>query len=211
MAKFESTVKRGAAGYGLIMVKRDMESIPDWPPPAGYNFYSMRQDDIGLWVDIERDAEPYVEIDHRAFYASFGMDIQALGGRCFILQDTRGCGIGTVSAWYENDFHGEKWGRVHWVAIRKAHWGKGLGKVLVSFVLHRLASEYDKAYLVTQSARIPAINLYLKCGFVPFIDSEEGKVGWREVRENLDHQILTNLSRFEYDGSAGNSRHGGAV
>jgi GNAT superfamily N-acetyltransferase len=208
MGNTENRVSRGAAGYGLVMVKQDMDQVPDWPPPAGYAFYPMRQDDIGLWVDIERDAEPYVEIDHRAFYASFGSDIQALGQRCFILQDDHGIGIGTVSAWYEDDFHGEAWGRVHWVALRKAYWGKGFGRVLASFVLKKLASKHDKAYLVTQSARIPAIHLYLKCGFVPLIDSEEGRIGWREVRENLDHRVLADLDRFEFDG---NPKGGGTV
>lgn len=177
----------GAAGYRLYMVRDHLRDILEYPLPEGYQMYGMRQDDIGLWVDVQKDAEPYIKtIDHQVYYSTFGGDLQSIGSRCFLLQDDRGCAIGTAGAWYRTDEKGLEYGQVHWVAIRKAHQGKGLGNVIMTQILTALAPNYERAFLETQSKRINALRLYLKFGFRPQIVDEEGQIGWDEVAQKID-------------------------
>lgn len=197
MAHTEGKPARGSAGYPLKMIRENMDTIPDWPIPDGYRFGTMRQDDIGLWVDIERDAEPYFTVGHGMFYSTFGSDLQEICARCFILYDERGCGVGTASAWFNPDVGGSPIGQVHWVAVREGWKGRGLGKGLLSHVLKELEKGYRGAYLETQSERIGAVSLYLSAGFVPYINDVAGRIGWAEVAGRFDHPVLTDIGRFE--------------
>ena len=180
-------ISPGPSGYRLYMVRDNLENIPSYSFPAGYRMYPMRQDDIGVWVDVQRDGEPYIpNINHSMFYGTFGNDLQSMGTRCFLLHDQRGCAVGTASAWYRTDENGIEYGQIHWVALRKEHQGRGLGNALMTYILTELSHGYERAFLETQSKRINAIGLYLKFGFTPLITDREGEIGWAEVAEKID-------------------------
>ena len=187
MSKRQTIITPGPAGYKLHMVRDNLKNIPEYHLPEGYGMYLMRQDDIGVWVDVQCDAEPYIKnIDHSMFYTTFGNDLQSIGTRCFLLQNEQRCAIGTASAWYKTDEKGVEYGQVHWVALRKAYQGKGLGNALMTHVLTKLSRNHKRAFLETQSKRISAITLYLKFGFYPQIIDEEGRIGWAEVEGQID-------------------------
>jgi len=183
----KSQITPGPAGYRLYMVRDHLQDIPEYPLPQGYKMYGMRQDDIGLWVDVQKDADPYIKnIDHQMYYSTFGDNIQSIGMRCFLLQNKSGCAVGTVSAWKKIGKDGVVYGQVHWVALRKAYQGRGLGNVLMTHVLKELSGNYERAFLETQSKRINALRLYFKFGFVPQITDEEGRIGWDEAGQQID-------------------------
>ena len=187
VAKPHPKITPGPAGYKLYMVRDHLKDVPEYHLPEGYKMYLMRQDDIGVWVDVQRDAEPYFKnINHGMFYSTFGHDLQSIGTRCFLLQNDQGCAVGTTSAWYKTDEHGVEYGQVHWVALRKAYQGKGLGNALMTHVLTELNRNHDRAFLETQSYRINALALYLKFGFAPQIVDEEGRIGWAEVEKQIN-------------------------
>jgi len=96
-------------------------------------------------------------------------------------------------AWYHT-FRGEEYGLIHWVAVRRAHQGKGLGKAAVSFALDELAQWHDRVLLGTQTKRLPAIKLYLDFGFEPLLDLPGAVDKWRQVAAKLKHPALDNLS-----------------
>ncbi len=159
-----------AAPTRLLMVRDTLDNLPEPRFPAGCGIRGMRPEDIGLWTDIQADAEPILRITPDLFRREFGQDPQAWGRRCFILTDPRGLGIGTVSAWYDRDFRGADAGRIHWVAVRRAWQGKGVGRAGLACAMRVLAQWHKRAYLVTSTERVAAIKLYRDFGFKPVED-----------------------------------------
>jgi beta-glucuronidase len=175
----EQGVAQAAAGStSVVMVRPNLAGIPEAPFPEGYGLRPMTPDDIGLWTDIQRDAEPYLNITDRTFRDEFGDDPGLLGRRCFIVTDPRGLGIGTISAWFNRDFHGEDYGRIHWVSVRPSAQGKGLGKAALAQALRVMAQWHDRCYLVTSIERVPAIRLYLAFGFQPDRRTPNAEANW---------------------------------
>ncbi len=180
----------GPAGIELFMIRPSLSDVPDVPFPDGYGIRTMAPDEGGLWTDIQRDAEPYFPVPSEWFVQQFGQNLPAVAWRCFLIVDARGVAVGTVSAWYKDDYHGEPWGQLHWLAIRPAHQRRGLARAAVSYALQQLSHWHERAFLGTQSARLGAIRLYLDMGFVPDLAYPGAASAWRTISQDLDHPAL---------------------
>lgn len=189
----EHPLQRGPAGYEVYMVRPHLRDIPVVPLPPGFRIRTMRPDDGALWTDIWRDAEPFMEIGRDLFQEQFGHDLRALTWRGFIVEDERGVGVATITAWYHRTFKGEDYGMIHWVAVRRAYWGRGLGKAMLSHALRQMAQWHKQAFLGTQTKRLAAIKLYLDFGFMPDLENDGAQEAWREVKTNLHHPVLERL------------------
>jgi len=187
-AEEESVVRK--PNTNVIMIRPHLEAIPEAPFPEGFGLRPMTREDVGLWTDIWRDAEPFLSISDDLFQREFGEDWPAIGRRCFLVTDPRGCGVGTISAWRNRDFRGEDFGRIHWVAIRPAFQRRGLARAALAAALRVLAQWHRKAYLVTQTERLGAIRLYLDFGFEPDLTTEEDRARWTSVQTRLSHPRL---------------------
>lgn len=181
------------SGPGAWMLRHDLLNIPYAPFPPGYAIRGLRADEAPLWTDIQRDAEEFFPIGDDMFAQAFGADPGAIPQRCYVIVGPKGNGVGVISAWYDRAFKGQDWGRIHWVATRPAHQGKGLGKAGLSYALTQLARWHTRAYLDTQTARLPAIKLYLDFGFVPDLGQPDARGAWRDVRARLKHPALDDL------------------
>lgn len=173
------------AGTGVVMIRPHMRDLVDTPFPEGYGIRPMSVHDIGLWTDIQRDAEPYLEIKDGTFIEQFGDDLAAIAWRCFIITDAKGRGVGTISAWYSRDFRGEDYGRIHWVAVRPSSQRKGLARSAMSFAMRKLAQWHDRCYLDTSAERIGAIKLYLEFGFEPDLTPANAPALWQDIHARL--------------------------
>ena len=143
-----------------------MNNIPAYSLPENYSIRPYRAGDEASWVELQKCADKFNKIDIELFRKSFGRNENILSQRMFFLLAPDKKIIGTAAAWFDNDYHGEKYGRIHWVAIHPDYQGKGLSKPLLSTVCQKLIQlGHEKCYLTTSSARIPAIKLYLKFGF----------------------------------------------
>ena len=170
----------------VVMVRRDLDDVPAYPLPPKYAVRWHQPGDEELWVRIQTSAEQYSEISLDLFRRAFDDDASVLAQRQLFLLDHDGVGIGTASAWYDNDHHGQRYGLIHWIAIVPACQGRGLAKPLLSRVCHRLRDlGHDKARLNTSTARIAALNLYVAFGFVPDIASDADARVWRELAPHL--------------------------
>jgi N-acetylglutamate synthase-like GNAT family acetyltransferase len=110
--------------------------------------------------------------------------------QCYLL-DAAGHPIGTATAWFEDNYHGEVWGRLHWVAILPEWQGRGLGKALMSAVCERLHELHpERSFLRTTSQRLAAIHLYLKFGFEPEFRTPEDKPVWKDILARLSQRPL---------------------
>jgi GNAT superfamily N-acetyltransferase len=162
------------------MIRDDLDGLPSWPFPEGFGMRPMQAGDEGLWEDIQRDAQPFFETKPGLFVQEFGDDLEAAWQRVFLIADPRCCAVGTMGAWYRS-FQERDHGLIHWVSVRPAFQGMGLAKASLAAALEVLARFHERAYLVTQSRRSPAIGLYLDAGFRPHVGSERDRAIWADT------------------------------
>ncbi len=169
------------------MVRENLEDVPRFELPPPYTLRWYRPGDEEAWLEIHQRADKYNVATPELFEQQFGTDADTLGRRQCYLCDPDGAAIGTATAWFDDDYRGRAWGRVHWVAVVPERQGQGLSKPLLSRVCLRLRElGHERAYLSTQTVRIRAINLYLKFGFAPEIEDDGDARAWRQVREQTD-------------------------
>jgi GNAT superfamily N-acetyltransferase len=181
---------------GVKYSARVCPQLSDLPPasfPEGFRIRAFQPGDEGLWTDIHRDSEPYFEISDTLFDEQFGSDPQARRWRCYFVVDTHDRGVGTISAWYNRDYKGQEWGRVHWVAVRRSYQGRRLGRVMLAYALQRLAEWHERAYLDTSTARVAAIRLYLNAGFIPDLEPPGAVRAWTDFARRVHHPALAGL------------------
>jgi mycothiol synthase len=78
-------------------------------------------------------------------------------------------------------------GELGWVATDPAHSRKGLGSVVSIAVTTRLIQAgYRNIHLYTEDFRLPALQLYLKLGYLPFLYAPDMLDRWRRVCEQVD-------------------------
>ncbi len=164
------------------MVCRRLAGLVAHPPPPGTLLRFYRPGDESAWSRIHLDAEPYHAITSDLFCSSFGVDEEKLRHRQLYACTQDGLVVGTATAWFDDDYHGESWGRLHWVAVIRAFQGRGIGQALASAACHRMLTlGHNRAYLTTHSVRVRAIRFYLHLGFQPDIRTEADARVWQSV------------------------------
>ena len=164
----------------LIMIRDNLDQIPAYALPPGNYLRAYQAGDEETWVTIQSAADVYNEITLDLFVREFGQDHALLAARQLYLCTSDHRPIGTAAAWFDDNYEGQKFGLVHWVAILPEHQGLGLAKPLMTAVCQRLRKlGHDRAYLTTSTARIPAINLYLKFGFRPVEENDVESTKWQ--------------------------------
>ncbi len=149
------------------MVRTTLQDIPVVTFPEGFSIRAMRPDE-GRSLDRHLARRRGVwGIEPTLFQSQFGADIEALRWRGYIVQDSRGVGVATITSWYNRAHKGQDYGQIHWVATRRSHWGLGLGKAMLSCAHTDGSVAWARAFLGTQTRRLAAIKLYLDFGFVP--------------------------------------------
>lgn len=178
----QSTPPEPIDNCSVNMIRPNLRDVPNIPFAEGFGIRPMTLEESGLWEDIERDAEPFYKIEPGLFMREFGGDHGSIPQRCFLMIAPNGCAVGTISAWYDRNFRGREYGRIHWVAVRPAWQGKGLAKAGLSQALKVLAQWHDCAYLRTSIGRVVAIKLYLKFGFEPDMGAPRAPEAWAHFR-----------------------------
>ena len=177
----------------VSMVRPHWDGLPVIPPPAGYSLRFYRPGDAATWTRIQEEAERVHKITPELFWHEFGAGETQLPQRQIYLCDTTGRAMGTATAWFEDQYHGGSWGRLHWVAVCEACQGRGLGRVLVSAACQRLVElGHVRAFLRTQPTRVRAIRLYVGFGFVPEIRHDADRREWEALqRQGLNVDLAT--------------------
>jgi len=184
------------------MVRPNLDNVPEFTLPTGFALRWYQPGDEAHWQRIHVRADCYNEIMPELFRKQFGTEgkrelpavpaseprrgmnsaLHELCRRQCYLLDPKGEVIGTGTAWFDNDFEGARWGRVHWVALVPEYQGQGLSKRLMTALCRRLRElGHDRAYLSTSAARIPAVKLYLQFGFKPMLRTAADEAIWREI------------------------------
>jgi len=170
----------------VVMVRRDLEGVPQCAVPEPYRVRWYRPGDEEVWRAIQIASDEYGEFPPGKFEEQFGRDETVLAQRQLYLCDADGRAIGTMTAWFGEARGWQGWGRVHWVAVLPEVQGRGLSKPLMTLTLNRLRElGHRRAYLTTATVRPPAINLYLKFGFQPLVRTDDDRRAWRLVGPHL--------------------------
>jgi len=154
---------------------------------------NYKKGEENFWAEVETAAGEF-KTEKEAlerFEKEFGTYKDEMEDRCFfVVHKESDRVIGTATAWYNNDFRGERYGRVHWVGIHPDFQGRKLAKPLLAAVMICLAKYHNKAYLTSQTTSYKAINMYLDFGFVPAIIDDEAMKTWKYLEEILGHKII---------------------
>ncbi len=176
------------------MIRPHLREIPQHPVPEGYSIRLFRRRDKKIWVAINNEADVYNHVTLDMFRHEFKGDVRGLKSRCFFLYKEGAGEVGTITAWYDQNYHGLEFGRIHWFAIVPKYQRQGLAKPMMTVAMNRLAELHSRAYLSTGTARLPAMKVYLDFGFVPDIMSDVDMERWEVIRKQLDHPLLREVS-----------------
>jgi GNAT superfamily N-acetyltransferase len=178
----------------IVMVRENLENIPQYPLPDGYRVRLFRAGDRKTWVRVQQASEPFVAVTPKTFDDNFGDDLSAMRRRGYFLVSPDGEDVGTITAWYDRKYAGRRWGRIHWVAITPPHRAKHLSKGMMTIAMNRLRGlGHRRVMLGTQTPRIPAIRTYLRFGFVPDMTTKDAERAWKLVRKCISHTALEHL------------------
>lgn len=168
------------------MFRPTLEDLPVFALPAGFSLRTYQSGDENAWVAIHLQADRWNRVTLETFWREFGNDVGPLAARQFYLCDAVGTPIGTATGWFNAAYYGQPWGRIHWVALLPEYHGRGLAKPLLAAACWRMRElGHNQAYLVTSSARIPAINLYRSFGFAPEIHTPDDEMVWSQIGPHL--------------------------
>ena len=155
------------------MVKENTENYPRYDLPAGYKFVFYQKGDEEHWAEIEADVAQFSSIEKglECFNREFltGQDLEPEERMLFVVSP-EGEYVGTASLW-NGLFYGEKKQRIHWVAVKDSHSGKGIAKAMLSRLM-QLYCELGYSgfiYLLTGTRNWHAVTLYRKFGFTEYV------------------------------------------
>jgi GNAT superfamily N-acetyltransferase len=184
----------------MRMILEELSNAPNYELPPAFSFKWYTLGDEQSWLEIQQSADRYNQISLDLFRQQFGYDLERLRKRqCFII-DAKQRAIGTATAWFDLNYFGKEYGRIHWVAIIPEMQGQGLAKPLMAFICQRLQEMgHNRAYLTTSLERIVAIDLYLKFGFIPQIQNDEELLDWKKIEKKLGRSIISSAVVIRYE------------
>ena len=181
--------------YWELALIGSLDEIGDDTLPAGYHYETYAPGDREAWLAIEQSAKEFDSREEglRAWEAYYGGQEDRLPGRMWFAVDEKGEKAATATAWHDirgRDLGGD--GMLHWVAVARAHQGRGLSKPLINHVLRVMREEgARKARIPTQTTTWLAVKVYLDLGFRPIEQNAvRSGTGWRIIRRLTDHPAL---------------------
>jgi len=154
----------------LKMVRKSGTPIPDFTLPEGFRFVMFSDGDEVDWARIETSVDEF-DSEFAAlllFKEQFIPHSFELKRRLVFIENEQGVKVATANAWW-SFVDGERRAWLHWVSVDPRYQGLGLGKavtVRVTQLLKEIEGDVD-FYLSTQTWSYKAIDIYIKCGYVP--------------------------------------------
>lgn len=155
--------------YSLTMYHQNAEDHPSYDLPEGYEFVFYQKGDEQHWAEIETDVGQFSSIQSAldCFKREF-IDGHSLSPkeRMIFVRDKSGEYVATGTLWNGMFLRVEQQ-RIHWIAVKDAHAGKGIAKALLSrlFCLYHELGYEGFLYLLTGTRNYRAVGMYRKFGF----------------------------------------------
>jgi mycothiol synthase len=156
--------------------------------PQGYDLRTYRNGDEAAWLAIQERADPAIPGgDFGAFLANYHATLLP-DALFFAIDRQSGEAVATAGAVHntrDGMFPGG--GELGWVATIPAHQSRGLGRAVSAAAVRRLIDAgYQSIRVGTQDHRLPAIKLYLRMGFVPYLYAADMAQRWRRICTAVD-------------------------
>lgn len=180
-----------AAGSPQLEMKRhSLADLPELKLPRGCQLRHFEPGDAPHWNRIIAESFGWEDEPRNHFEELMRSDPAFRPERVWFLC-RRGKPVATASAWQEPT-RNPSWGTLHFVGVLPSAGGRGLGYVTCLAALHQMAREdRSQACLKTDDDRLPAIRLYLKLGFEPWVVHRNQPTRWRKVFRALGRPELS--------------------
>lgn len=158
--------------YPLTMTKKDTDQYPRYSLPEGYDFVFYQKGDEVKWAEIEVSVGQFDSIEqgltHFSRQFAEGQNLDP-AERMLFVRSPEGEYVATATLW-NGDHFGKEYQRIHWVAVKDTHAGKGLAKALLTRLLdlYHALNYKNFIYLLTGTRNFPAVAIYRKFGFVDY-------------------------------------------
>ena len=173
--------------FGSTTAREQLEML--WPEgarapvpaaPEGYVLRTYRDADRGVYLRLMRhifEGQPPLEyllerVLPDGFFVAIDDSTAEIAATCMALHHpTRRHPFG---------------GNLGWLATDPGHAGRGLGTAVAAAVTRRLVQGgYRRIFLETDDDRLPAMSVYLKLGWVPYLFAADMPGRWRAVFDEL--------------------------
>jgi GNAT superfamily N-acetyltransferase len=121
----------------VMMVRHDLEDIPQYSLPSPYTIGWYKEGDEQHWLAIKAQADRFHTADLAYFWQTYGEHQTWLSQWQVYLYDSAGKAVGTVTAWFET-LAGRTYGKINWMLLVPEVQGKGLSKPLLALTCRRL-------------------------------------------------------------------------
>ena len=179
----------------LVMLRADLDSLPDWILPEPYRIRSEVSGDGSAWERIIAES-----FEHNISYDTMKNNNAYRPERIYFVTDDNDVPVATASAWIDPDFP-EDCAALHMVGALQEHTGKHLGTHTVLAAMKQAEKEgFPRMCLKTDEFRIPAIKTYLRLGFQPVVVDERHIGCWNRIFTKIGREDLLPLLPVSYEG-----------
>lgn len=183
--------------FDIIMKRPANHPVPSFPLPDGFRFSLFSEGDEPEWAKIETAVGEFDDETAALTYFTdkFLSTLEEAKKRILFIENSSGEKIATASAWWDFKVTGERFSKLHWVAVLPDFQSLGIGKALVTQITQnmiQLDGEQD-FYLHTQTWSWKAIKLYKKFGY--HITDEAGIGTCKNNHFNEAMSVLTEIKK----------------
>jgi ribosomal protein S18 acetylase RimI-like enzyme len=162
-----------------IAMQRDNLNVESASFEPFYQLRTFQPGDDKAWFNLQQATGIYPALESGLFYREFNR--LPIDRQFFIIHEQKPIATGT--AWYGEPLRTQSWGRLHWIAVHPAYQRQGIGLNLCRHLM-RVLQELGclGAFLTTGSENEPAISLYRKLRFIPWIRTAEEASFWQSYK-----------------------------
>ena len=168
-----------------LHMKHRLTGLPDLVVADGYALRSMRPDDLPAWVTLlNRNAELGEWNLERAEETFRGGERVPYDSAVLIWHGDEPVATAQLILHREGPY--APLPELGWVAADPGHRGHGLGSAVCLAVLHHAAAAgYRETFLLTDDHRQPALNIYFRLGFEPWLVDATAPERWAKIEQAL--------------------------
>jgi len=166
----------------MIFPERRLAELPPIRLPDGYAMRQYEARDAAAYVHLLQSAGFEFAAEHLPIWLE-----RVLPDGLFLVEHQRSgeLAASAIAAHHPLELH-PFGGELGWVAAAPDHRGRGLGLAVCTAVLRRFAhAGYHRVYLRTDDFRLPALRIYLKLGFLPFLYADGIEERWQTICARL--------------------------